>query len=608
MIDDLPPTLNTNQIRFTGDGDFRVQSLYYTYRIDTLNKDELVVDFSAEYITEQIQERSEKVNELNGRIAIYQKEKSLLESNSQFRNEFNSVDVEVLSSAASFLRNKYLEIHDIILDLTKERQGLEQEINELNLERNKQNIPVIEKFLELNILVVTDQPESADFKVVYQTNQAGWTPFYETRVNSIEEPVVLNYQAKVYQRTGEDWEEVELTLSSGKPQQSKQKPELSTWLIGQNATQTYNNYNNTQNQNQNQYSNNQNAWLSSQPYNANIREVNGQILDAQTSEPLPFVTIVAGGSNVGTISDIDGRYRIAIPNGVNQLEYASIGYKTMLFNVAQPTMNVYMETDYTELDAVMISSDVSTKEMMISPSYTTVAGVQSNGGGVFKRKKKYKYEEPPIDYVSMRASYTPTQVKFTAEVPYTIPSDGQEYLVQLDEIDVPAKYIYSCAPKLDERAYLTARITDWEFLDLLPGEANVYFEGGFVGQTRIDPSFADDTLNLSLGIDKSIRVYRDRIKSGYKKQILSGSKKESREWMITIRNNKTTDIEIIIEDQIPVSQREDVIVKLTESSGADLKAENGRLQWNLIVKAQKVEEKKFKYSVESPKEIYLPID
>ena len=65
-----------------------------------------------------------------------------------------------------------------------------------------------------------------------------------------------------------------------------------------------------------------------------------------------------------------------------------------------------------------------------------------------------------------------------------------------------ANYQYSVAPKLDLDAFLIAKATGWEDFSLLPGEANIFFEGTFVGKTFIDPNSIKDTLSISLGRDK----------------------------------------------------------------------------------------------------------
>jgi hypothetical protein len=89
-----------------------------------------------------------------------------------------------------------------------------------------------------------------------------------------------------------------------------------------------------------------------------------------------------------------------------------------------------------------------------------------------------------------------------------VPADGKQYLVEIDQVTTEAKYQYYAAPKLSTDVFLTARITDWTKYNFLSGEANLFFEGTFIGKSKLDTRAANDTLSLSLGVDKNIVVKR----------------------------------------------------------------------------------------------------
>src|SRR5207237_909520 len=103
-------------------------------------------------------------------------------------------------------------------------------------------------------------------------------------------------------------------------------------------------------------------------------------------------------------------------------------------------------------------------------------------------------------------------VDFDIQLPYSIPSDSKAHTVDVQSYNIPASYSYFAVPKLDKDAFLLARVTKWEELNLLPGNANIYFEGAYVGQSFIDPRNAKDTLDFSLGRDKKIVVMREKKK------------------------------------------------------------------------------------------------
>ena len=53
-------------------------------------------------------------------------------------------------------------------------------------------------------------------------------------------------------------------------------------------------------------------------------------------------------------------------------------------------------------------------------------------------------------------------------------------------MNTPATYQYYVTPKLDRDAFLTAQVTNWEQYNLLSGEANLFFEGTYLGKTYLN--------------------------------------------------------------------------------------------------------------------------
>lgn len=131
-------------------------------------------------------------------------------------------------------------------------------------------------------------------------------------------------------------------------------------------------------------------------------------------------------------------------------------------------------------------------------------------------------------------------VEFSPENNYTIPSDSKYHLVVLQEKELGADYQYYSIPKLDKDVFLVARVSDWGKYDLLEAEANIYFEGTFVGKSRIDPATSQDTMNLSLGKDKNITIERNTLKKFTEKKFLSSNVEKTFGYEIKVKNNKKT--------------------------------------------------------------------
>ena len=193
-----------------------------------------------------------------------------------------------------------------------------------------------------------------------------------------------------------------------------------------------------------------------------------------------------------------------------------------------------------------------------------------------------------------------TSVEFEIEEPYTIKKDGKKYMVSIKELDIPAYYEYYAAPKLDESAFLTAMITNWEDYDLLSGKTNLYFEGTFLGSSVIQVESLKDTMHLSLGRDPNIVVERTLQKDYSKTTFLRNKKVEDKSYKIKIRNKKNSLINLVLEDHFPISTTSEIEIKYGVYTGADLNRETGILKWRFQMASKATEEVTFDYSVKYP--------
>ena len=193
-------------------------------------------------------------------------------------------------------------------------------------------------------------------------------------------------------------------------------------------------------------------------------------------------------------------------------------------------------------------------------------------------------------------------ISFDIEIPYDILSNGKAHSVALKEINLPATYKYYAAPRVEKEAFLLAEISDYSKYNLLQGEANIIFEGMYVGKTFINPNQTSDTLNLSMGRDKKISIKREKVvdKSGTK--FLSSKKEQTFTYDITIRNNKKEMVELLLKDQYPLSPDKEIEIELKESDGAKINTETGILTWNLKLKPNETKVIRISYKVKYPKD------
>jgi len=225
------------------------------------------------------------------------------------------------------------------------------------------------------------------------------------------------------------------------------------------------------------------------------------------------------------------------------------------------------------------------------------------------RSAKYKYtgavsrSAAPAETV---ANFTTTiqtslNTEFNIALPYTVSSSNKPTLVDIRNHELKADYLYSVAPKLDIDAFLLARITGWEEFSLLPGEANVFFEGTFVAKTFIDPNNITDTLSVSLGRDKRIVVKREKVKDFTSRKTIGSNQRDSYAYSISVRNAKAEAVKIIVEDQAPISQNSQIEVTVTDVGSSTYNKDTGKLVWEMSLQPAETKTVVYKFEVKYPK-------
>lgn len=207
-----------------------------------------------------------------------------------------------------------------------------------------------------------------------------------------------------------------------------------------------------------------------------------------------------------------------------------------------------------------------------------------------------------MNYVEVAQRQGATSVDYELKSSYSIPGDGEAIQVEIQKVNLEANYQYMCVPKIDPDAFLIATTANWEDAGLMPGPANIYLDGAFAGSTYVDPSSVEDSMQFSLGRDKRITVKREKLKEKTSTRFIGSNRERSMAYKITVKNSKKDPIRIRIEDQFPVSQNNQIEVKLNDTSGAEFNQTDGKLTWNLNVAPAESKSVTFSFDVKYPKD------
>ena len=192
---------------------------------------------------------------------------------------------------------------------------------------------------------------------------------------------------------------------------------------------------------------------------------------------------------------------------------------------------------------------------------------------------------------------TMANVEYKIDLRYSIQSDNKAHLVAVNQQEIAANYIHYLVPKYDKESYLVAQLTDWEELDLLPSKANLYYEGSYIGETRINPT-ANDTLYISLGNDRNVRIKRTKDKEKSREKVFSNRKETTVSYDLLVKNMSTNTYKIVVEDHLPVSQNKSIVVTVENKSRAGFNEKTGMMEWKFDLKPKGNKKLNYTYKVE----------
>lgn len=522
----------------------------------------LSVQFSDNYVSEyELDESNPAIKRVRDSITFVQKELKkiqinknshqqtieMLDKNKEIRGANSGLNVAELMKLVEYYKTKRIELDNAVLLLAEKETKWNKRLDELNnkLEINTQNEEKISEG-KLILQVMNEVAGNVNLDISYITNSASWQPFYDLRAENITASIELAYKAKVTQNTGIDWKKVKLILSSGNPNQNNVAPLLQVWFLSYGKDKEFEN----------------------RPNASVIASLQGTA---------PGLSIISSSGTPGS-AKFDGYIRGA----------SSINGDTdplIIINGIPSTNEEFRNLNQNNIKSVNVIKD---------DAAISIYGNRGKNGVVVITTKNMN------DYTTIEEQEL--NVSFDIDIPYDILSNGKAHSVSLKDIKIPATYKYYAAPKVEKEAFLLAELNDYAKYNLLPGEANIVFEGMYVGKTMINPNQTQDTLNLSMGRDKKISIKRERIADRSGTKFLSSYKEQTFTYDIIVRNNKKEEINMLLKDQYPLSSDKEITVELLDKDGAKANEETGVLTWEIRLKPNETKKYRISYKVKYPKD------
>lgn len=497
QFENVSPYLNERTIQVKGTGEYIIldvkKSSKYPEPVKVVKVDGIPKKISDRIlrVEDSIQQINYEITDLNAKISFLNIEKDFLLKNNVFTND----SLPIVDKSLAFLREKLFNIHQEQTKYSRKKDKQTKELADLNKTltdlRNygSNHQPVVNNnpIHYVEVTVQAKQDVYGTMNISYLVNNAGWSPMYDIRVENTSQPVELTMKANVYQNTGEQWEDINLTLSTNDPFRNKVKPELSVWYL---------NY-----------------------YNPNT-----------------------------------GYYR--------QMDKKS---------------KAYAEEEVAESVA---KDDFAYNTNTSMPGSGTSAMTSMN----------YTVKQEMMAHAEYKIS-----------LPYTVESNNQAHLVAVNKQTIKGNYFHYLVPRYDNVGYIIAKLTDWEDLDLLPSKANIFYDGSYIGETRINPT-ANDTLNISLGTDPNLIVKMEKNKEKTKDKVFSNEKEKTISYDLIVKNKGLNNLDVVIEDQVPVATDKSIKIELENKSGASFNEDKGMLTWDFKLKAKGIKTINYTYKVTYDKE------
>ena len=427
-----------------------------------------------EFEDNELNRLQNQINELNRLIEVKQLQMSLWQTNGDFTGR-TSQNADEIREYIEKLPERMKGLNDDILDAQKKLRDLGKKLEE---EQAKGSLPVI--------VVEVDAPKAGDysFELRYHENSAGWKPTYEIHSDA-KEDLEIRMKASIYQKTYEDWKNIDLSLYSGNPASGSVLPDLAT-------------------------------------INLNIQE---PVKLAKRANAMSGMMSMAAATGAAMVME---------------------DAEAMVVDEEAPVFRMEMQ-----------EAEVNTEETMTEYILSGKRDVYKNGDGTAADLQKFKLK---------------------------------------------AEYQIAAVAKADPNAYLIAKV---KTADLPPTDgisAGIYLNEVYTGNIYLDPNQTKEDIDITLGREEQIHVSHNTVSKKTSSVLLKAQKATEYVYEIKVSNSSTNTVEVVLKDQIPVSQNKDITVDVVDLGGAQLDKETGFLTKKVTVEPGQSTAFRFSYKVAWPKD------
>lgn len=173
-----------------------------------------------------------EIRKLNSNLKSYQSELLMIEKNNTLGQGQNGMSVADLIKLSDLYRARVYELNTKIYTTNESIASLNDLIAQYQQRKTKLHGAIkYDTYYQIKIYVQCDAPTTTSLNIKYLVGSAAWTPSYDISVQEVSNYVNIDYYARLMNQTGEDWEKVNITLSTSDPTVSQTLPSLQPWTI-----------------------------------------------------------------------------------------------------------------------------------------------------------------------------------------------------------------------------------------------------------------------------------------------------------------------------------------------------------------------------------------
>ena len=391
-----------------------------------------------------------------------------------------------------------------------------------------------------------------------------WSPSYDLRIDSQKDEATLAYQALVSQDTGEDWSNVQLSLSTAEPALQSVPRRLTAWQV--------------------------------ETASSLLGSVSCRVTDRENN-PLPgtVVTLTSGGFRKSLTADSGGR--VLFPNlnpGTYDLKAELAGFKSVLRGGVEVRPGRSAGLDLSLEQAALEEQVTVDTKVSYAPMAEAPAGAPE--------------PESEAEIATAQAGDRTVATVFEVKQRQDIPSSREKKKVTIAVETLPVEKEFLSAPKIAETVFLNARITNATDIILLPGRASLFYDNDFVATADVPLLGPGDRFSVGAGEVPGVKVRRRMGQARTETGLTSKKVQLTYDVVITVENLQRVPRTIVVRDQIPVTSSKDVAIEVLETSPdpskdalAEDEAREGILAWPVQLGPLEKKEIKFRFRVTHPK-------